>query len=114
MVRHDFVCETCRYIERDQMMPSDPAQWVPPMHCGAPMDWFPNAELPVQVFEAFSTRNIRPDGEPMMIRGKDDLAFAAREYGVRHYNDPDVVAVGGEIRKKSRGAGVMIDMGRRR
>lgn len=72
-------------------------------------------KISVKVFEAFETRHVRPDGQPMKIASKGDLEFIAREYGVRHdYDDPDLEAVGGEIRKKTPKIGKVFDMGGRR
>jgi hypothetical protein len=72
-------------------------------------------KISVQVFEAFTTRNIDPDGKPIHIGSKGDLEWAAREYGVRRdYDDPDLEATGTEIRKKTPKMGKVFDMGSRR
>ncbi len=119
MPRHDFICskDGCPHFEQDVILVGvDPAKWTVPQHCGQPMEIsYINLDVPMHNFEAFTTRNIHPDGKELPVRNRGDLAFYAREYGVRHFNDPDLVAVGGEIRKKSPGApSSFMDMGRRR
>lgn len=117
MVRHDFLCrnEACSHVELDVIVSISDWDDTVPKHCGQPMEIsYQKLEVPVHVFEAFTTRNIDPDGKPMRIASKGDLEFAAREFGVRHdYDDPDLVAEGGEIRKRGhRATGAFVDFGR--
>ena len=108
MVYLDFICAKDGRDWVATNVPSTDGQPAEPLeHCGLPMTVSWNALRPGVVdFEAFETRNIRPDGQPVRIRGKGDLAWAAREFGVRHdYDDPDLVAEGGEIRRKSQPRG---------
>lgn len=119
MPRHDFVCakDGCPHFEQDVVLIGiDENKWEIPQHCDLPMAIsYVNLDIPVSTFEAFTTRNIHPDGKELPVRNRGDLAFYAREYGVRHVPDPDLVAVGGEIRKRSPGPpSSFVDMGRRR
>lgn len=119
MPRHDFVCanDSCSHFEQDVVVVGiDDSKWEIPEHCGKPMAIsYINLDVPVKVFEAFTTRNIHPDGKELPVRNRGDLAFYAREYGVRHVDDPELEAVGGEIRKKGpRAPSLFMDMGSRR
>lgn len=114
--RHDFVCQndSCDYRVRDVICPMDKPESAAPVHCGKSMviDWM---QLPIaaQVFEPFVTRNIHPDGKPLLVRNKGDLQRYYQQYGVIHVDDPDLVAEGGEIRKKGSRIGKVFDMGGR-
>lgn len=119
MPRHDFVCsnDACSHFEQDVFLAGiDDTKWEVPAHCGKPMAIsYQDLNIPISVFEAFTTRNIHPDGKELPVRNRGDLAFYAREFGVRHVNDPDLEAVGSEIRKKRKGAPSMfMDMGSKR
>lgn len=115
LARHDFQCEKCGHREVDFVC-NGVDESTYPKHCGSMMvlDWM---QLPqsAQIFESFVTRHIDPEGKPIKISSKGDLEWAAREYGVRRdYDDPDLVAVGNEIRKKTPTIGKVFDMGGRR
>ncbi len=119
MPRHDLICakDDCNHVQPDVIFVGiDESQWKMPKHCGVPMEiCYQNLDVPMHNFESFTTRNIHPDAKPITIRNRDDLAFVAREYGVRHVNDPNLVAVGNEIRRKGPDApSTFMDMGRRR
>lgn len=116
MPRHDFVCysETCTHFESDVVLVGiDESKWEIPQHCGKPMEIsYVCLDIPMHNFEAFTTRNIHPDGKELPVRNRGDLAFYAREYGVRHVNDPNLVAVGSEFRRKEKDApSAFVDMG---
>lgn len=119
MPRHDFVCanDTCDHYLQDVLLVGiDDKKWEIPQHCGKPMEIsYMSLDIPVHEFQAFTTRNIHPDGKELPVRNRGDLAFYAREFGVRHVDDPDLVAVGSEIRKKSSwNPSSFVDMGARR
>lgn len=110
----DFICakDGCEYVEVN--VPSTDGNPLEKLeHCGLPMTVSWNTLRPGTVdFEAFTTKNIHPHGEPITIRGKGDLAWAAREFGVRNdYNDPDLVAEGTEIRRKYQPRGRVFSFG---
>lgn len=118
MIRHDFQCsvESCPHVELDVTVSASDWDATVPQHCGRPMEIsYQKLDVAIKVFEAFETRNVSPDGRLMRIASKGDLEFAAREYGCRHdYDDPELVAEGGEIRKRGpRAPLVFLDMGRR-
>lgn len=117
MARHDFVCSNakCDHIQMDAIC-SGADESTYPRHCGKPMEinWMslPNS---VQAFEPFTTRNIHPDGKPLLVRNKGDLQRYYKQYGVVHYDDPNLVAEGNEIRRKgSWNPSAFIDMGGKR
>lgn len=116
-LQYDFVCakDGCNHIELNVLCASGAIPIQPLEHCGQPMEICWNTILPgVEVFDAFVTRNIHPDGQPITIRGKGDYEFVAREYGVRHdYDDPGLEAHGSEVRKKTPKIGTVFDLGRR-
>lgn len=117
MVKLDFICDkdACGAIQRDVLCTAgEPI--VQPMHCGVPMavHWMTLPQS-VQEFEAFTTRNIHPDGKPLLVRNKGDLQRYYREYGVVHVPDPDLVAEGDKlVRRGARMPTTFIDMGSRR
>lgn len=119
MPRHDFVCvkDGCLHYEKDVVLiGTDDTKWEIPKHCRKPMEIsYINLDVPISIFEAFDTRNIHPDAKRIHIGSRGDLAWAAREYGVRHVDDPNLVAEGGEIRRKGPSApSAFVDMGSRR
>lgn len=116
MPRRDYICSECEHMEKDVVFSSAVgAEASAPLHCGKRMDvdW---RDLPLSTaeFEPFVTRNIHPDGKPLLVRNQGDLLRYAQEYGVRHVPDPDLVAVGNEIRRKSSwNPSAFVDMGKR-
>lgn len=115
MVRHDLICNAsdCEAVILDQAVDiNDPASF--PQHCGQPMVvWWNNLRPGISDFEAFETRNIHPDGKLLKVRNKGDLQRYYKEFGVVHYDDPDLVAVGNEIRRRPKSIGKVFDMGGR-
>jgi hypothetical protein len=75
---------------------------------------YKNLVQSVQEFVPFTTRNIHPDGKELLVRNKGDLQRYYKEYGVVHYDDPNLVAQGGEIVRKTPKMGKVFDMGHRR
>lgn len=117
MVFHDFMCaiDECPKVEMNVLVStSDEATW--PQCCGQTMEIsYQKSDIGISNFVAFETRNIHPDGKPLKVRNKGDLLRYAREYGVRHCDDPDLVAEGTEIRRRGpRAPLVFMDMGGKR
>lgn len=113
----DFICskDECDHLVLNVLCTDGKPVAEHPQHCGTPMSvhWMTLPQS-VQEFVAFDTRNIRPDGQSVHIGSKGDLEFAAREYGVRHMDDPELVAEGDQIVRKSSKIGKVFDMGGRR
>lgn len=114
MPRFDFTCESCGSRAIDVVCDGTKEETYPD-HCGQRMALaWDSLPISAQIFEAVVTKHIRPDGQPMRIASKGDLEFISREWGVRRdYDDPDLVASGNEIRKKTPSIGKVFDMGRR-
>lgn len=115
--RHDFICNQCSEVVPDIICPMSDPESAAPDHCGEKMSIYWQAlEIGVSTFEPFVTRNIHPDGKPLLVRNTGDLKRYYKEYGVIHVPDPDLVAVGSEIRKKEKWnvkASSFVDMGRK-
>jgi hypothetical protein len=112
----DFRCnnDNCNHRQENVLSSGGEPVGEHPMHCGERMviDWMTLPQS-AQEFVAFDTRNITPDGKSVHVGSRGDLAFYAREYGVRHVDDPDLVAEGDQIVRKSRGVGKVFDFGGR-
>lgn len=115
MARLDFICdnEACGHIVQD-VITKNGEPLAPLKHCGKPMvvQWMTLPQS-AQVFEAFTTRNIHPDGKPLKVRNKGDLQRYYQQYGVVHVDDPSLVAEGSEIRRKGAKIGKVFDFGKR-
>lgn len=116
MVKLDFICnkDGCSAIVQNVLCTNGKPIGEHPAHCGEPMaiDWM---KLPqgVQEFIPFTTRNIHPDGKPLLVRNKGDLLRYRREYGVVHVDDPGLVAEGNQIVRKGAKIGKVFDFGKR-
>jgi len=115
-IRHDFCCQVCEERVPDVVCSTGDVDASAPTHCGKPMviDWMVLAHS-VQEFSAFVTRNIHPEGKPLLVRNRGDLQRYYQQYGVVHMDDPNLVAEGGEIVRKNKWKpSAFIDMGGRR
>jgi hypothetical protein len=116
MVKLDFICnrDGCEHIERD-VLSTNGKPVTPLEHCGQPMTvYWMTLPQSVQEFTPFTTRNIHPDGKPLLVRNKGDLQRYYREYGVVHYDDPNLVAQGNEIVRRGKwNPSAFVDMGRK-
>ena len=112
-IRHDFICNCGHLLEN--VLVQDPDRDAP-KHCGRSMEIsYQKLELATSVFTPFVTRNIHPDGQPLLVRNRGDLQTYYRQYGVVHVDDPNLVAEGSEIRRKApKMPSTFIDLGRRR
>ena len=114
-VRHDLICSVgeCEYFILDELVDVDSPESFP-RHCDRPMEiWFNNLRPGIAEFTPFVTKNIHPDGKPLLVRNRGDLQRYYKEYGVVHVDDPELVAIGNEIRKAPKSIGKVFDMGGR-
>lgn len=117
-VKLDFICDhdKCGHVMVDILCTDGKPVGDHPVHCGKPMviDWMTLPQS-VQEFESFTTRNIHPDGKPLLVRNNGDLQRYYREYGVVHVPDPDLVAEGNQlVRRGAKMPSTFVDMGSRR
>lgn len=116
MIKHDMVCakDGCGFLESDvAFINGEPDN--PRVHCEQPMEisWV-NLDVGIAVFQPFVTRNIHPQGKPLTVRNTGDMKRFSREFGVVRVDDPDLVADGTEIRRKSSWhPSAFMDMGKR-
>ena len=98
----DFICD-CSHTERNVSSSYCDVERVRPQHCGKPMEvLWDNSQLGTNVFQAYDTTHIDPDGKKLHIGSRKELARLENEHGLTRIDDPDLEMRGGKLFKKSK------------
>lgn len=94
-------CGACGHSEEVSSAKCDPDP-VTPDHCGRKMVIdFSAYRTGAEVFEAYETTHMHPDGKKLVVRNSADLKRYQREFGVYRVDDPNLKAVGGKLIRQS-------------